>query len=194
MWMMLQQDKPEDFIVATGVAYSVSEFLEMSFSMLNLDYRDFVEFDTRYTRPSEVDHLLGDPSNAKKKLGWEPEVNLPSLIKMMVEHDLELARREKYALGYSTVSRRLETHDRQGAADDVVDARFSTKALERAVVPLCRKGTRVVDRVIAAELEVRPTFGNGPRGVPQRATSRVSSGDRPGASESPRSVRHRLLS
>ena len=103
MWMMLQQDAPEDYIVATGVAYSVSEFLEMSFSMLDLDYRDFVEFDPRYTRPSEVDHLLGDPSKAKKKLGWEPEIDLPSLVKMMVEHDLELARREKYALGYSAV-------------------------------------------------------------------------------------------
>lgn len=103
MWMMLQQDQPEDFIVATGVAYSVSEFLEMTFSMLDLDYRDFVEFDPRYTRPSEVDHLLGDPSKAKKKLGWEPEVDLPGLVKMMVEHDLELARREKYALGYSAV-------------------------------------------------------------------------------------------
>ena len=103
MWLMLQQDKPDDFIVATGVAYSVSEFLEMSFSMLDLDYRDFVEFDPRYTRPSEVDHLLGDPSKAKKKLGWKPEVDLPALVKMMVEHDLELARREKYALGYSSV-------------------------------------------------------------------------------------------
>ena len=68
--------------------------------MLDLDYDDFVEFDPRYTRPSEVDVLLGDPSKARKKLGWEPEVDLDGLVKMMVEHDLELARREKFALGY----------------------------------------------------------------------------------------------
>jgi GDPmannose 4,6-dehydratase len=68
--------------------------------MLDLDYNDFVEFDPRYTRPSEVDVLLGDPTKAKTVLGWEPEVDFPNLVKMMVEHDLELARREKYALGY----------------------------------------------------------------------------------------------
>ena len=66
MWMMLQQDKPDDYIVATGETYSVREFLEMAFSMLDLDYRDFVEFDPRYTRPSEVDVLLGDPTKARE--------------------------------------------------------------------------------------------------------------------------------
>jgi GDPmannose 4,6-dehydratase len=103
MWMMLQQETPDDYIVATGTTYSVREFLELTFGMLDLDYNDFVEFDTKYTRPSEVDVLLGDPSKAKAVLGWEPEVDLPGLVRMMVEHDLELARREKYALGYQTV-------------------------------------------------------------------------------------------
>jgi GDPmannose 4,6-dehydratase len=103
MWMMLQQDKPDDYIVATGETYSVRQFLEWTFGMLDLDYRDFVEFDPRYMRPSEVDVLLGDPSKAKAKLGWEPEVKIHGLIKMMVENDLELARREKYAQGYQTV-------------------------------------------------------------------------------------------
>jgi GDPmannose 4,6-dehydratase len=103
MWMMLQQDTPDDYIVATGETYSVRQFLEWSFGAVDLDYRDFVEFDPRYMRPSEVDVLLGDPSKAKKVLGWEPEVDIHGLVKMMVESDLELARREKYAMGYQTV-------------------------------------------------------------------------------------------
>jgi GDPmannose 4,6-dehydratase len=103
MWLMLQQDEPDDYIVATGETYSVRQFLEWTFGMLDLDYNDYVEFDQRYTRPSEVDVLLGDPSKAKQRLGWEPEVDIHGLIRMMVEHDLELARREKYALGYQRV-------------------------------------------------------------------------------------------
>jgi GDPmannose 4,6-dehydratase len=103
MWMMLQQDEPDDYIVATGETYTVRQFLEWSFGMLDLDYRDYVEFDPRYMRPSEVDVLLGDPSKARAKLGWEPEVDIHGLVRMMVEHDLELARREKYAQGYQTV-------------------------------------------------------------------------------------------
>jgi GDPmannose 4,6-dehydratase len=103
MWMMLQQERPDDYIVATGETHSVREFLELAFSLLDLDYRDFVEFDARYTRPSEVDVLLGDSTKARTVLGWEPEVDFPSLVRTMVEHDLELARREKYALGYQTV-------------------------------------------------------------------------------------------
>src|SRR3954466_10310953 len=99
MWMMLQQEKPDDYIVATGETHSVREFLEVAFGRLDLDYRDFVAFDERYTRPSEVDVLLGDPSKARKVLGWEPEVDFRGLVKMMIEHDLELARREKYAQG-----------------------------------------------------------------------------------------------
>jgi GDPmannose 4,6-dehydratase len=102
MWLMLQQDQPDDYIVATGETYSIHQFLEWTFSLLNLDYHDFVEFDPRYTRPSEVDVLLGDPSKAKAKLGWQPEVDIHGLVKMMVEHDLELARREKYAQNYQT--------------------------------------------------------------------------------------------
>jgi GDPmannose 4,6-dehydratase len=103
MWMMLQQDVADDYILATGTTYTVREFLEWSFGMLDLDYTDFVEFDPRYMRPSEVDVLLGDPSKAKAKLGWEPEVSTQELCRMMVEHDLELARREKYYQSYQTV-------------------------------------------------------------------------------------------
>ena len=102
MWLMLQQDQPDDYVVATGETHSVREFLELAFGSLDLDYHDFVEFDPKYTRPSEVDVLLGDPTKARKVLGWKPEVDFPGLVKMMVEHDLELARREKFALGYQT--------------------------------------------------------------------------------------------
>jgi GDPmannose 4,6-dehydratase len=100
MWLMLQQEKPDDFVVAIGETYAVSEFLELSFGYLGLDWHDFVEFDPKYTRPAEVDVLLGDPSKAQKVLGWKPEVSFKGLVEMMVEHDLELARREKFAQGY----------------------------------------------------------------------------------------------
>ena len=100
MWLMLQQEKPDDFVVAMGETYGVSEFLEIAFSTLGLDWHDFVEFDEKYTRPSEVDVLLGDPTKAREVLGWKPEVDFKGLVKMMIEHDLELARREKFALGF----------------------------------------------------------------------------------------------
>ncbi len=100
MWLMLQQEKPDDYIVATGETHSVREFLEISFGHVGLDFRDFVEFDPKYTRPSEVDVLLGDPAKARSVLGWRPEVSFKGLVTMMLEHDLELARREKFAQGY----------------------------------------------------------------------------------------------
>jgi GDPmannose 4,6-dehydratase len=100
MWLMLQQDKPEDYVVATGETHSIHELLDVAFSHLQLDYRDFIEFNTKYTRPSEVDVLLGDATKARESLGWVPEVDFKGLITMMVEHDLELARREKFAKTY----------------------------------------------------------------------------------------------
>jgi GDPmannose 4,6-dehydratase len=100
MWLMLQQDKPEDYVVATGETHSIHELLDVAFSHLQLDYRDFIEFNTKYTRPSEVDVLLGDATKARESLGWTPEVDFKGLVTMMVEHDLEMARREKYAKSY----------------------------------------------------------------------------------------------
>ncbi|HEX3451368.1 MAG TPA: GDP-mannose 4,6-dehydratase [Isosphaeraceae bacterium] len=100
MWLMLQQDKPEDYVVATGETHSIHELLDVAFSHLQLDYRDFIEFNTKYTRPSEVDVLLGDATKARESLGWTPEVDFKGLVTMMVEHDLELARREKFAKSY----------------------------------------------------------------------------------------------
>lgn len=95
MWQMLQQDEPDDYVVATGKTHSVREFCEEAFSYLDLDYKDFVDVDPRYYRPAEVDLLLGDPTKAKEKLGWQPVVSFDELVKMMVDADLELARRDQ---------------------------------------------------------------------------------------------------
>jgi GDPmannose 4,6-dehydratase len=95
MWLMLQQDKPDDFVIATGETHSVREFLEAVFSMLNLDWKAHVEVDPRYFRPAEVDLLLGDPTKAKQKLGWTPKVGFKDLARMMVESDRKIAQREK---------------------------------------------------------------------------------------------------
>lgn len=97
MWLMAQQDEPDDYVVATGETHSVRELLELAFAAVDLDWRDHVEIDQRYFRPSEVDYLHGDPSKAKRKLGWEPKVSFPELVRMMVESDLAVARAEKQA-------------------------------------------------------------------------------------------------
>jgi len=89
MWLMLQQDVADDYVVATGETHSVQEFLEVAFSYVNLRWQDYVEFDPRYLRPAEVDLLIGDPAKAKEKLGWEPEVTFENLTKLMVEADLQ---------------------------------------------------------------------------------------------------------
>jgi GDPmannose 4,6-dehydratase len=88
MWLMLQQDKPDDYVVATGETHSIREFLDISFNYVNLDWHDYVEFDARYLRPTEVDLLIGDPAKVKQKLGWEPSVTFEQLVALMVEADL----------------------------------------------------------------------------------------------------------
>ena len=89
MWLMLQQEQPDDYVVATGETYSVKDFLEIAFRHVNLDWQDFIEFDPRYLRPAEVDLLIGDPTKAKQTLGWEPSVTFEQLVTMMVEADLK---------------------------------------------------------------------------------------------------------
>lgn len=89
MWLMLQEDIPDDYVIAMGETYSVREFLDAAFSYVNIDWKNFVEIDSRYYRPSEVDYLLGDPSKANEKLGWSPSVNFKELVELMVRHDLE---------------------------------------------------------------------------------------------------------
>jgi GDPmannose 4,6-dehydratase len=95
MWLMLQQPEPDDYVVATGEAHSVREFLEAAFGLLGLDWREYVVVDPRYFRPTEVDCLQGDPKKAQERLGWRPKVGFKELVQIMVEHDLELARQER---------------------------------------------------------------------------------------------------
>ena len=94
MWLMLQQDEPDDFVVATGETHSVEEFVELAFEHAGLgDWRSYVRQDERFMRPAEVDLLIGDPEKAKQILGWKPEVSFPELVERMVRHDLHLAER-----------------------------------------------------------------------------------------------------
>jgi GDPmannose 4,6-dehydratase len=95
MWMMLQQNKPDDYVVATGESHSVKELVDEVFSYLDLDWQKYVEIDPRYFRPSEVDFLQGDASKAKKVLGWEPKVTFKELAKLMTDADMKIAMEEK---------------------------------------------------------------------------------------------------
>ncbi|MCP4425631.1 MAG: GDP-mannose 4,6-dehydratase [Chloroflexi bacterium] len=90
MWLMLQQDKPDDFVIATGETYSVEQFLAEAFGYVDLDWHDYVTQDPRFMRPAEVDLLVGDPGKAGRELGWEPQVTFSELVKMMVDADLAL--------------------------------------------------------------------------------------------------------
>ncbi len=88
MWLMLQQDEADDYVVATGETHSIREFLDIAFGYVNLDWHDYVEFDPRYLRPAEVDLLIGEPTKVKQKLGWSPSVTFEELVALMVEADL----------------------------------------------------------------------------------------------------------
>ncbi|HET7213669.1 MAG TPA: GDP-mannose 4,6-dehydratase [Terriglobia bacterium] len=88
MWLMLQQDKPDDYVVGTGVAHSVADFVEIAFQSVGLNYQDFVKVDPAFFRPAEVDHLKADPTKARRELGWTPEIPFAELVEMMVDHDV----------------------------------------------------------------------------------------------------------
>ncbi len=107
MWLMLQQPEPDDYVVATGETHSVRDFVERAFAELNLDWQRHVEIDPRYLRPTEADVLQGDATKARERLGWRPKVDFTGLVKMMVAHDHELARRESTLknAGYADPSR-----------------------------------------------------------------------------------------
>jgi GDPmannose 4,6-dehydratase len=92
MWLMLQQDRPDDYVIATGETHPVQELVELAFERAELDWRDFVVQDERFMRPAEVDLLIGDPAKAKAELGWEPEVGFQELVHMMVDADLDRVR------------------------------------------------------------------------------------------------------
>jgi len=97
MWMIMNAEEPDDYVVATGETHSVREFLEKTFEYLDLDWEKYVEIDPRYFRPAEVDLLLGDASKAREKLGWEPKVTFDGLVKLMTDYDLQLAKQEAEA-------------------------------------------------------------------------------------------------
>jgi GDPmannose 4,6-dehydratase len=89
MWAMLQQPEPHDYVIGTGHSHSVSEFCELAFDLVGLDWRDFVEIDSRYLRPTDVDLLRADPSRARHELAWEPTITFTQLVERMVVHDLQ---------------------------------------------------------------------------------------------------------
>jgi GDPmannose 4,6-dehydratase len=91
---MLQQEQPDDYVIATGETHTVREFLMESFSQVNLDWQEYVKFDQRYYRPAEVDLLIGDPTKARKKLGWVPKVTFKKLVEIMVQADIESLRKQ----------------------------------------------------------------------------------------------------
>jgi GDPmannose 4,6-dehydratase len=95
MWLMLQQDKPDDFVIATGVDRTIREFCEVAFACADLDWEQYVTIDERFLRPAEVEILRGDPAKAKRVLNWEPEVSFEEMVRLMVERDLELISREQ---------------------------------------------------------------------------------------------------
>jgi len=94
MWLMLQQDQPDDYVVATNETHSVKEFVQETFAHLDLDWEKYVKYDARYERPAEVELLIGNPEKARRQLGWEPKVRFKELVQIMTDHDLQLAKRE----------------------------------------------------------------------------------------------------
>jgi GDPmannose 4,6-dehydratase len=127
MWLMLQQNSPDDYVIATGETHSIKEFLEEAFGLLGLNWEDHVEFDSRYVRPTEVDTLLGDFSKAKTVLGWKPRVTFKDLVRIMVEADLELAKKEAHMNNYHGVKAEVEKK-----VEDEVEDQVEVKAEARA--------------------------------------------------------------
>ena len=107
MWTILQQDTPDDYVIGTGESHTVREFLDESFSYVGLDWQEYVQIDPRYFRPTEVDYLLADPSQSKKKLDWEPRVRFHELVRIMVDADLELAGQDSPGEGQKILEERF---------------------------------------------------------------------------------------
>jgi GDPmannose 4,6-dehydratase len=108
MWLMLQQEAPEDYVIATGETHSIRELLEEAFSYAGLDWRKYLEIDQRYYRPAEVDLLIGDSSKAKRKLGWEAKIKFKDLVRLMIDADMEAAKKEAHMNGYQSSQPNLD--------------------------------------------------------------------------------------
>jgi GDPmannose 4,6-dehydratase len=104
MWMMMQHDTPEDWVIATGETYTVADFAKAAFEVVNLNFEEYVQTSEKYLRPNEVDYLLGDPSKAKQKLKWEPTTSFKDLVEMMVNSDIDLAKQEKVLIDENLIS------------------------------------------------------------------------------------------
>ncbi len=116
MWLMMQRDEPKDYVIATGETHTVREFCEKAFALLDMDYRDHVEIDPRYYRPTEVDMLLGDATRAREDLGWSPQVSFDELVTMMVEYDYERERRKNIQVEESKLFNKTWHHIADGAS------------------------------------------------------------------------------
>ena len=104
MWKILNHEKPDDFVIATGRSHTVEEFLKIAFNHIDKNYEDFVVTSEKYFRPNEVNYLLGNSSKAKKDLNWEPQTDFKDLVQMMVESDIEIAKSEKLLLDQGLLS------------------------------------------------------------------------------------------
>ncbi len=109
MWLMLQQEKPDDYVIATGQTHSIREFLDLAFERVGLDWNKYVEIDQRYFRPADVDLLQGDASKARNVLSWKPKVDFEELVAMMIDADWELAKQEKFL-----VNNRIKANTNEG--------------------------------------------------------------------------------
>jgi GDPmannose 4,6-dehydratase len=106
MWLMLQQEQADDYVIATGETHSIRDLLDEAFGYVGLDWKEHVDIDARYYRPAEVDLLIGDASKAKRKLGWEPKIRFKELVQLMMDADAAIAEKEAYANGFTTSKER----------------------------------------------------------------------------------------
>lgn len=124
MWLMLQQDKPDDYVIGTGECHSVKEFLEEAFAYQGLDWERYVRIDPRYFRPTEVELLVANPTKARDKLGWEPKVNFKELVRIMVDADMEAIGLKPSGEGKAILARhRLNTIDKALISNSFGDER-----------------------------------------------------------------------
>lgn len=130
MWLMIQQDNPDDYVIGTGEAHSVQEFVEEAFTYADLDWREYVEIDPRYFRPTEVEHLLADASKARERLGWEPKITFHELVKIMVDADMEAVGLEPKGEGRRIIDEKFTAWHRWGTG-------------VTAVLKNCRRGREV---------------------------------------------------
>src|SRR6185436_915878 len=116
MWLILQQEKPDDYVIGTGDSYSVKDFVEKAFAYAGLDWREFVEIDPRYFRPTEVEFLQADASKAKRQLGWTPRVSFDDLVAIMVDADLEAVGMPPVGKGQAVITAKFQGWHQWSAA------------------------------------------------------------------------------